>query len=145
MSGDKCVCFRFIGFGKTGKPAGLPQFGKQGHPAAEQLVDITLMADIVQDTVMKWVINIKKRNAEFNDTQIGSQVPAGLGYDGNQLLPDLQTELIQFIAVQRLHICCAVDFFQDSQWFSSFYRRAASFPIVLRTMRFSYHNRFFMQ
>ena len=93
---------------------------------------------------MKRIINIEKRNRQFNDAQIGRQVPAGLGYDGNQLLPDFLTELIQLIAVQRFDICSAADSFQDSQWFSSFYGRASSFPIELGMMRYIYHNRKFM-
>ena len=98
---------------------------------------IALMADIIQDTVMKRIINIEKCNAQFNHAQIGCQMPAGLGYDGNQMLSDFLTELVQLIAVQRFDVCSAADSYQDSQWFSSFYGGASPFPIESRMVHLS--------
>ncbi len=70
--------------------------GVEPLPAAgEQFVHVGLMADVKQEMVRRSGKHIVQGDGEFHHAEIGAEVAAIIGEDGNQLLPYFQRQFFQ--------------------------------------------------
>ena len=61
----------------------------------EQLVDVTLVPGVEDDAVVGRIEDAVKRERQFHDAEVGSQVPAGARHGVDQVVADLLGELAQ--------------------------------------------------
>src|SRR5439155_7543362 len=74
------------------------------EPTGKHLVDVALMTDIHNESVMRRVKNPVHVNRQFNYPEIWSQMPSGLVKDSDQFFPHLLCELGQILFAHRLYI-----------------------------------------
>ena len=111
MSGNKSVGVTFQGSRKSGYSAVLTQTRKIRPAAGQQLMHIRLMTDIKNQAVFLRIKNGLNGDAQFHNAQIPSQMTAGLGYAGNQKLPDLLAQAGPFFIAERQQVLVTVDSF----------------------------------
>jgi hypothetical protein len=51
------------------------------EPPGKHFVDVALMTDVHNEPVVRRVEDPVQRNRQFDDTEIGAQMPSGLGKD----------------------------------------------------------------
>src|SRR5271165_3839884 len=107
------VILRLAPHTKAGKAAG----GADRHhaiPAAcQNLMDVTLMAHVPDDSVAGHVENAVQREGQFDDAEIRSEVPAVLRARSDQQLADLLGEDIDLGAGEPAEIAGRFDSLYD--------------------------------
>ena len=110
MARHKRIRRAFIGLGKSGHPAELPQMLKIRLAACQHLMDIRLVSDIKNQTVFHCIKNGLNGHGELHRTQIGGQMAACFGDAGNKKFPDFAAKLRPFGIRQLDQIFVTVDF-----------------------------------
>ena len=80
-----------LALGAQGKPAqaaGAADGVKAVLAAGQQLVDVDLVADVPDELVLGRVEDVMQRDGQLHHAEVRAQVPAVLGQDGDQFLPD---------------------------------------------------------
>ncbi len=80
----KSVIFTFRTSRKAGDTTALAQAGHRFASSGQYLVRVSLMADIPYQAVVRRIEHIMQGDAEFDYTQVGSQVSTGLGHAADQ-------------------------------------------------------------
>ena len=75
-------------------------------------MDVTLMADVVEDSVLHGIIYVKQRNAQLHDTQIGSEMAAVFRAHGNDAPAQLAGKALQLRVGEPMHVAGALDGFK---------------------------------
>ncbi len=75
----------------AGQPAPLPQRAELRIPAGEQLVHVGLVAGVEQDPVYRGVEHAMHGDRQLDDAEIRPEMPAVLGHDLDQGVPDLRS------------------------------------------------------
>ena len=87
----------------------LPDGRKAFTPAGEKLMDVTLMADVEDEFVLRGVEYPVKRNGQLDDSQVRSQVAAGLGENADQFHAHFFGQARQLFLFDCLHVLGAVN------------------------------------
>ncbi len=106
-----------LGFGAVrvaGQAALLAQ-GAEVLASGEELVHVGLVAGVEDDAVAGGIEDPVDRDGEFDDAEVGAQVPARLGDVADQEFPDLGCQLIQLRLGQLAQVLRIPDGLQDSQ------------------------------
>jgi hypothetical protein len=113
----------FAPLGKTGKPASLPQCRKTLRPAGEQLVRVTLMADIPDDLVRRRIKNPMNRNGQLDHAKIGRKMPPVPRYRPDNHFPNLGSKNVKLRRIKTLQVGRTTDKRQNT----AIYAYAGSF------------------
>ena len=96
MAHTEGVVFAFLPFGKAGQAFVGAQGGKRFFASCDDFVDVSLMPYIKDEFVPGRVKDPVQGQGQFHHAQIGSQVPAVLGHDFDEQLPDLLRQPVHF-------------------------------------------------
>src|SRR5690242_17428557 len=103
------VVLRFGAARKAGDAVDHAQPRHGFAPAGEDLVRISLVADVPDDAVFRRVENVVQRDRQLYRSEVGGEMPAGLGhrfeYEGAQLVG----ELAELLALERAELRRIVD------------------------------------
>ena len=69
-------------------------------PAGQDLVHITLVPSVEDDRIARGVEDPMQRKCQLDDSEVGSEVAAGLAHLFDQERADLQAQLLQLIRRQ---------------------------------------------
>src|SRR5688500_1688656 len=95
MAGDESIVLAFPRIYKPTKSFKLTQRVKPVAPACEHLMDVGLMSYIPENLVLRTIESMMQCQGDFDDAQIGRQVPAGLRDAFNYLLANLAGHRLQ--------------------------------------------------
>lgn len=104
MAGAEIVIFAFGPPGETGKAAFLAQRADALATAGQDLVRITLVADIEDQPVFRRVEHLMDGNRQLHHAQTGTQMPAGARHRVDHLVAQLPCQFRQVAIVDLLEI-----------------------------------------
>ena len=94
VSRPKRIVRAFPAIEETAGAAGLPQAPEEFAAAPrQQLVHVALVGDVEDELVVRRVEHPMQRDRQLDDAQVGTDVPAVLGGDRDELLANLLREL----------------------------------------------------
>jgi len=93
MTGAVAIMFALGAQKEAVEPAELAHRIKTIEAPGKHFVDVTLMTNVHNESVVRRVKDPVQSNRQFNDTEIWAQMPSGLGKDSDQFLPNLLREL----------------------------------------------------
>ena len=98
-------------FGEAGHPAPLAQLAQQAQPSGDELVRVALVADVEQQPVLLGpeVENVVQGEGEFDDAEVGCEVPAGLGDLVADGVPDVLRQGLELFDGELLEVGRSVD------------------------------------
>ncbi len=109
MAGVQGVVGALAPLGKTADALELPQ-GPETLPApGEEFMGIGLMSHVPDDLIPGAVEDVVQGDGEFHHPQAGSQVPAGFGHGGDDLVPNFLGQLRQQFRGQFLQVPGVID------------------------------------
>ena len=76
VSRAKCIRFAFLTIAKTGNSARLPKSFKAGTASRPNLVSITLMRNVEDNTVPRHIKNAMQGNRKFDHSEIRRDMPS---------------------------------------------------------------------
>ena len=109
MSGPVAVVGAFGAEQESVESAMLPHGVHLLAPSRQDLVDVTLMADVEEELVGGGLEDPMKRNREFDHPQVRSKMAAGLGQRPDQLLANLLRKAGEILFGEFLEIGGRVD------------------------------------
>ena len=112
MTGHKGIGIAFTGLGEAGDPAVLAQMGKILPAARQDFMHIGLVSHIENKTIPAGIKHGFNGDAQLYRAQISGKMSAGLGYAGNEKLPNLMTQLNFFFVTQSQQVLVTVDLLQ---------------------------------
>ena len=86
------------------QPLVLPHGVDAIEPAGKHLVDVTLMADVEDELVLRRVENAMERDRQLDHAEIRPEMTAGLREHLDQLIAHFLRELRETFLRQRLHV-----------------------------------------
>ena len=92
----------------------LPQGAELILAAGQDLVHVALVPGVEDDGISWRVENPMYRQRQLDDSEVGSEVAAGLAHLLDQERPDLQAQLVQLIWRQFPQVLWAMDRAQQS-------------------------------
>src|ERR1700730_11953773 len=101
---------------ETVEPAELTHRIKTIETSGKHFVDVPLMTDVHNESVLRRVKNPVQGNRQLNDTEIRAQMPSGLRKDADQFLPHLLRELWQILFAQGFDIRRRADLIEQKRW-----------------------------
>ena len=104
MPGAVAVVLAFRAQHEPVQPPGLADGFKAVEAPGEQLVNVSLVADVKEDLVGRCVKDGMKGQCEFHHAQVGAQVATGLGKGLDQDGPNLIRQFGHFCGLQPLEI-----------------------------------------
>ena len=110
MSGFKAVILAFFPFREPGYSSVFPQGSELFISSGNQLVNIALVAHIIDNFIPGGIIYPVQRNGQFHDTEVGSKVASVLGNGTDQFTPDFSAQCGKLIFIQFFQICRGLDF-----------------------------------
>ena len=88
----------------AGEAAGGAQRGEVRGSSSEHLVHVRLMARVPHDAIAWRVEDAVERDGEFDDPEVGPEMPPGAGDRGDDGLADLLGEPTELVGGQRLEV-----------------------------------------
>ena len=122
MPGAVAIVLAFGAQEKAVQPLVLPHGGDAIEPAGKHFVDITLVTDIEDKAIARRFENAMQGNGQFDDSEVGAEMPAGLRQNADQFLAHLLGKLRQILLAQSLDVRRAANAFEQ-RWFGSGLRR----------------------
>src|SRR5437764_4600126 len=83
----------------------LPHGPNAIEPAREHFMDVALMANVENQSVLWCVENAVERDRQFDDTKVGTEMPAGSREHLDQLIADFLRKLGKILLPKRFHVC----------------------------------------
>ena len=117
MSGSDRVVFAFAAVGESGQSAGLTKCTELFVSAGEQLVGIRLMADVVNNGVLRQIEHSVDGESDFHHAQIRCQVTAVFGNRVDDHPADFPGKGGQTAFTHTPHILRRMDFRQNFEIF----------------------------
>ena len=112
VAGSERVANRFVSARKARKPAELPQRVKLLPSSRQQLVNVTLMPDVENETVFRTVEDAVHCDRQFHGAEIGSEMSAVLRNDAQHFRADFVCEGMYFVPIQTFDVLRGIDPFQ---------------------------------
>ncbi len=104
MAGAEGIEFALGTARKSGDAAGLAQAGHRVAAAGENLVGVTLVADIPHDAVVRGVEHVMQRQGQFHRAQVRGQMTTGMGDRVHQEFPQFGRQLRQLGGRERAQV-----------------------------------------
>jgi len=108
-----------------GQAAASPQL-REVRPPGEQLVHVRLVPGVEDDGVPRGGEHAVQRDRQLDDTQVGSEVPAGAGHRLDEERADLVGQLVDLARGEPAHVLGRADGVEKTHRTSSHVGRAAS-------------------
>ena len=110
MAGAEGVVRAFAAVEKTGGAAGLAELAeKLAAAAGEEFVHVALVGDVEDKLVGRRIEDAVQRDRELDDAEIGADVAAVAGRDGDEFLADFLGELRQLVGAEGFDVGGAAD------------------------------------
>jgi hypothetical protein len=113
VTGAVAIVFAFRAQKKSVQPLVLPHRADAIEPAGKHFVDVTLVADVEDETVPRRIEDAMQRDRQLDHAEIRSEMSAGLREDFDQLIAHFLRELRQ-IAGPRTPSSRRVPFLEES-------------------------------
>mgnify|MGYP003341586177 CR=1 FL=1 len=104
MGGTKGIVGALATHRKSADSVQLAQGMHPLAPSGQDFVRIGLMAHIPHDAVVRRVEHIVQRHGEFNRTEVGAEVPTGLGNAVQQIRAQFIGQRLQLLTRQAAQI-----------------------------------------
>ncbi len=91
------------------RPPRLPDGVETVAPAGQELVDVGLVADVEDETIGGGVENAVEGDGELDHAQVGPEMAAGLGQNGDQFVADFLGERGQLVQRQLFNVSGRID------------------------------------
>src|SRR6185312_13011129 len=95
VRGAKNVVFAFGALGETGESAALAERADPVAAAGDDLVRISLVANVPHDLVARGIENVMERDGEFDDAEARTEMAARHGHRVDRFLSQLVGKLLQ--------------------------------------------------
>src|SRR4029077_7067338 len=104
MTGPVAIVFAFRAQKKSVEALELPHRMKTIEAASKNLMDVALMTDVHDKAVSRRIEDTMQSNGQFDHAEIGSQMPAALRQDLDQLIAYFVRELRQILFTKRFDV-----------------------------------------
>src|SRR5262249_36220424 len=104
VAGAIAIMFALGAHKKTVEPGKLAHRVKTVEPPGKHFVHVALVAHVHDETVARSVEHAMQRDGQLYDAEIGSEVPAGLRKNFDQLIAHFLSELRQILFTKRLDV-----------------------------------------
>ena len=118
---NECVMLALMGLRKARKPSELTEGGKQLAAARQGFVDVTLMAHVKDQAVLRRIEHAVDGYGQLHRAQVGCQVAAGLADLLHQKGAKLLAKQGKLLFIQLFNVSGRLDGFQDHK--RSFFQR----------------------
>ncbi len=108
---------------ETVQPLVLPHRMDAIEPAGKHLVDVTLMADVEDELVLRGGENAMERDGQLDHAEIRAEVTAGLREHLDQLVAHFLRELRETFLGQRFHVGRRLNSLEQRRFFYERLRR----------------------
>ena len=89
---------------KAIEPAELTHGAKSIEPAGKHFMHVALVADVHDETVTRGIEYAMQRNGQLHNAEVGSEVPAGLRENFDQLIAHFLSELRQILFTKPFNV-----------------------------------------
>src|SRR5699024_1663157 len=96
----------------AGETVALAEGGEPLGTAGDEFVHVRLVADVEDDGVARGVEDPVEAHGQFDDAEVGSEVPAGAGHARDQVVPDLLGQDLAFLSVEPAQLGRRIEGFE---------------------------------
>src|SRR5262249_10853052 len=86
------------------------------EPAGKHFVYVTLVAHVHDETVTRGVKHAMQRDGQLHHAEVGSEMPAGLREDFDQLIAHFLSKLRQLLFTKRFDVGWRTDCIEQTLW-----------------------------
>ena len=115
MGGAEGIVFALGAAGEAGKAVFLAQRADAVAAAGQDLVRITLVADVEDQPVVRRVEDLVDGDGQFDDAEAGAQMSAGARYRIDHLVAQFGGQLRQVLVVELSQVVGIVDLIEQGR------------------------------